>query len=212
MPTNPPTLEIIQPTSKLVGVDKKLLADLESRVETGLRGVMEALHQLKNHKGGILWQSQGYKSFEEYCRTRFDFQKQHAYRLAAAGEFVSKLDTGTPLPIRESQVRPIINKIQEPEKRLAFWKELVEESAPESLTASEVEEKLKTFLKAIGGSTPKRAKSSSGDAQTSKVELRRERCHTLIGRLQETCSGLPMEEEILEALKELQKLVNRKRK
>jgi hypothetical protein len=170
---------------------------------------MLALHGIKNHENGKLWRAEGYSSFEEYCRSRFKFQKQHAYRLAAAGELVSSLDTGTPKPLRESQVRPILNKISEPKQRTQAWKSLVENHDPAGLTAPQVEAHVRDYVKQNNlKPAEKKKKEPSMKARSSRLDRKRQKCHRLIERLEQECQELPSEDQIRHSLDSLKKLVN----
>lgn len=208
-----PTLVLSKSTSPLEVADQNLLTQLEAKVESGMMEFALALSQIKSHKGGLLWRSQGYESFEDYCQSRFDFKKQHAYRLAAAGEFVSSLDTGMPLPIRESQVRPIINKVQDPAKRVEFWTELTAKENPKNLTATVIEAEVSEYCRKNGDAAkPSNRQIKASDSTTEeKLEKVREKCLVLIGRLEEAASDLPKGDEIRTLLKDVMLLVNRKR-
>jgi hypothetical protein len=186
-----PTLILVKPAILFTDEDQELLGQLEAKVESAVMEFAQALFRIKSHKGGVLWRSQGYESFEDYCQSRFDFKRQHAYRLAAAGEFVSNLDTAVPRPLWESQVRPIINKIKDPAQRRECWAELTARVEPSKLTASYVEAGAAEYCKKHGirkASQPAGlSKPSANDSSTQA----RDKCVALIEKLKIASSNLP---------------------
>lgn len=209
-----PILEIeTQAVEDLSPSDQKHLQQLESRVERGLMEFAEALHEIRTYKDGLLWKTR-YESFEEYAHARFSYQKQHAYRLAAAGEFVSKLDTqspSAPKPLRESQIRPIINKL--PEKHhIPFWENLTTDRAPSRLTAEFVTAEVTKYQKSL---PPQERRQETKVKQPKRVspaadEIAREKSFEALRKLKLAASDLPRFSEISDLLDKVSKLLARK--
>jgi len=86
----------------------------------------------------------GTRSFDEYCRDRFGFQRRHSYRLIDAAVVVDNLcPNGTQtiisqseqvVPTNERQVRDLIG-LQADEQR-SVWQQAVEEAGGKFLDAS----------------------------------------------------------------------------
>ncbi|WP_341531668.1 hypothetical protein WKK05_38800 (plasmid) [Nostoc sp. UHCC 0302] len=116
---------------------------LERQVEKAFYLAGKALTQLRDRK---LYRST-HKTFEEYCRERFGFERRYPYRLMESTvvvdnlikmcpnrtHFQNDLDTSAPdssegqiLPINEYQLRPLIPL--EPEVQREAWQQAVEEA------------------------------------------------------------------------------------
>ncbi|MBD2247976.1 hypothetical protein [Nostoc sp. FACHB-888] len=114
---------------------------LERQVEKAFYLAGKALTELRDRK---LYRST-HKTFEEYCRERFGFERRYPYRLMESTvvvdnlmkmcpirtHFQNDLDTSTPdssetqvLPINEYQLRPLIPL--EPEVQREAWQQAVE--------------------------------------------------------------------------------------
>ncbi len=103
----------------------------ESFVAAGL-----ALAQIRDQR---LYRGQ-YRTFEEYCRQKWDYRKSHVYRLIAAAEVVKCLSPigDIPQPIHEAQVRPLIGLT--PEQVREIWKKAAAEADGEAIKAAVVKE------------------------------------------------------------------------
>lgn len=88
--------------------DEDLLSQCEGQITKHFEGFIETAQALKTIKDNRLYR-QEYKTFEEYCRQRWGFGRQHAYRLIAAEQTVADLSSigDTPLPANESQARAL---------------------------------------------------------------------------------------------------------
>ena len=103
-----------------------------------------------------------FKSFEDYCRHKWEFGPRTAYYLMAAAEVFTHLCTNCAdrKPERESQLRPLLRLAPEDAKRV--WDRAVENAGGRKLTAARVKEPPTTPLvnrdsatrwgKAFGGS------------------------------------------------------------
>ena len=170
--------------------------------------------RIRYYEGGRLWNRQ-YKTFNEYVYSRFSYSSQHALRQVAAGEFILALEnakSGAPYPHRESQVRPIIQKLPE-KRRVECWEQICEKHPGEDIKAVVVEAEVIQFKKTIpkeeliGTRKAGKAKGSKPDA----AEVARHRCEGLFHRLEEATQPLPHHEEIIRLLKPVLQLIKRKR-
>lgn len=120
--------------------EQRLRARLEEKVETAFYEAGCALRELRDRR---LYRST-HKTFEEYCKQRFGFERRHPYRLIEAAGVVDNLKkmcpnwtqkdvsktvtvetVGTPiLPSSEGQVRPLTTL--EPEQQQKAWLKAVE--------------------------------------------------------------------------------------
>jgi len=210
-----PILELeMQVVANLSPSDQKHLQRLESRVESGMMEFAKALHEIRTYKDGLLWKA-NYESFEEYAQARFSYQKQHAYRLAAAGGFVSKLDTQSPTipkPLRESQIRPIINKLSE-EHHIPFWKNLTTDRAPSELTTEFVTTEVAKYQKSL---PPQERRPATKGKQSKRVknatdEIAREKSFEALRKFKLAAASLPRFAEISDLLDKVSELLKRKR-
>jgi hypothetical protein len=124
---------------------------LESKVE---RAFVEAGTALRQLRDGRLYRST-HKTFEEYCRDRFGFQRRHCYQLIEAAVVVENLcansaqkDLGTNstqiLPTTEYQIRPLTQL--EAAQQVIIWQQAVDESGgkvPTGRTVKGIIERLK---------------------------------------------------------------------
>lgn len=101
----------------------------EKIVERNLQGFIEAGIALTAIKADREYRLDGYKSFEDYCRERWDISRPRAYQLVVAASIAEELSTNvdTPVPVREAQVRPLTLLRSDDDKREA-WAEAVEEA------------------------------------------------------------------------------------
>lgn len=116
------------------------LAELERVISDGLRTFVEVGRALAKIRDGKLYQGEGFKSFEAYCRERWEMSRVQAHRLVKSAEVASNLlpiGNTVPLPTTESQVRPL-TAIPEPEQQAAAWQEAVATAPEGKVTAKHV--------------------------------------------------------------------------
>lgn len=121
--------------------EQQLRLTLERKVERAFYEAGIALMQLRDK---LLFRST-HKTFEEYCRDRFGFERRHSYRLIDAAIIVDNLSQMCPngtqnktklekehlnnlqiLPTNERQVRPLTKL--EPDQQREVWQISVEEA------------------------------------------------------------------------------------
>ena len=84
------------------------MAAHEARIATNLHAFVQVGEALRDIRDRRLYR-EGYKTFESYCRSRWDFSRAHAYRLVGAAETMAVLSpVGDILPTAETQVRPLL--------------------------------------------------------------------------------------------------------
>ena len=124
----------IAPGPELSEHDREFLHEREGVIRAGLRNFLDvgrALRDIRDHRDGELWKAK-YKTFDNYCKARWDIQRQHAHRLVDAADVVgqmSPVDGNTPIPTHERQVRPLC-QLARPEDRAKAWAEAVENHGP----------------------------------------------------------------------------------
>ncbi len=118
---------------------------LELKVERAFYEAGVALRELRDRR---LYRST-HRSFEEYCKDRFGFQRAHSYRLIDAAQVVDNLSSkclqiGDILPTNESQCRPLIQL--EPDEQRYVWEEAVQAAGskvPSARLVKDIIERLK---------------------------------------------------------------------
>lgn len=201
-----PLLPVIKsPNSGLSPEDKAKLRDLEEKILKSTMDVCVHLAEIKGYKNGIFWNDR-YDSFADYVRDRFQYQTQHAYRLAAAGEFVLLLEASAktlPLPSNEIQVRHIINKIPE-KKRVECWEKITKKFQREEWTGDVIEAAVVAFRNTIPEEELIPARQLKKKPVLSEI---RKKSHVQINRLKATVAPLPNANDILVHITKLEKLI-----
>jgi hypothetical protein len=125
---------------------------LERKVERAFYEAGVALRELRERR---LYRST-HKTFEEYCRERFGFQRRHCYQLIEAAVVVDNLcansaqndpetNSAQILPTSEAQVRSMTSL--EPNEQRSVWQQAVEEAGgkvPPARIVKGIVEKLKS--------------------------------------------------------------------
>ena len=90
-----------------------------------------------------------FRTFEDYCRQRWDMTRQYANQLISSVHVVNSLETIVSKPTAESQVRPLS---QLPTReRSAAWEEAVRSAPNGKPTAAKVQEVVNSRLATING-------------------------------------------------------------
>ena len=120
--------------SEFKRLDKIVRRGVEAFADAG-----EALQKIHERK---LWRAEGYKTWDDYCRSVAGMSRVHAHRLVQASKCLADMKTlpiGNVLPLAESQVRPLL-KLPEPKQRAKAWTTAVEKAEGNQPTAVEVSE------------------------------------------------------------------------
>lgn len=126
------TVEVVEELSLEEEADRQRL---ELKVERAFYEAGSGLRELRDRR---LYRST-HRTFEEYCRDMFGFQRRHSYQLIEAASVVDNLcangaqsqvegetNTAQILPTSERQVRPLTTLA--PDKQCEVWQQAVEEA------------------------------------------------------------------------------------
>lgn len=154
VPAQTPCLE----AGLLTPTDRKKLDKCEQTIEKNIKGYVETGLALATIHNERLYR-ETHETFEHYCRERWEFGRQYAYRLISAAEVAkdisaeqhveSPIGTKLSIPATESQARPLVRLTSE--QRPKVWGEIVE-TAPLAIdgqpriTAEFIEETVRAVL------------------------------------------------------------------
>ena len=102
-----PTCQHVE--SALDAAEERDLGRMESTIAANLAAFFQVGFALMEIKRRRLYRAE-FRSFEEYCRSRWELNRAHAYRLIGAAEVCKSLSPigDIPLPENECQIRPLI--------------------------------------------------------------------------------------------------------
>ena len=148
------TIATSAPTEPLPDLGDDDIRYLEEREKIVTRAVNQslaaakALHEIKCYRDGLLWRKE-FRTFADYCASKWGYQKSHAYRLVETGRLVADIESHSPRgekpPRNEAQVRQLITLVPE-EHRVECWTHIIKDCEPDQLTAREVREKAHSYL------------------------------------------------------------------
>lgn len=160
-PATEPTAIIparIEPTGELTVDEREKLESLEGVIKQEMGSfvvVGNALLTIRDH--GLY--REGYKTFDDYCREKWDISRRHADRLITGSQVVANLGprglimTACEIqPINEKQVRPLT--VLEPDQQCEVWEEAVRSADGKVVTFRQV----KALVEARIGSPPQKPK------------------------------------------------------
>ena len=75
-------------------IEQTRIFELETIIETGLKTFVDVGNALAEIRDRKLYRD-GYKTFEDYCRDRWEFSKQRAYQLMNAAGVIGVLEKST---------------------------------------------------------------------------------------------------------------------
>jgi len=159
--TKPPRLVSHADAKKLTSTEKQMLVHHERIIEVGLKCYETVGNALAEISAKKLYRA-GHKTFEDYCKVRWQMGRAHAYRLMKAAKFLALLKSGgdgkTPLPAHESLVRPIIDGLREPQW-IKTWQQALKSTKGSVLTGESVAKEVakRTGRKARRVASPKAA-------------------------------------------------------
>ena len=124
------------------------LAEQEYIIERGMHSFIELGMALKKIRVGKLYTDE-FSTFEDYCRERWGWTRQHSNRLIAGAEVATKLEPmGSKIQITERLIRPIVDLEWNQQKKV--FEEAVKTAPDGKLTAKHV---AKVKAEIIGGKT-----------------------------------------------------------
>jgi len=113
------------------------LAELESTIEKGMTTFVEVGQALAEILNSRLYRSQ-HKTFEAYCRDKWDMSRPRVYQLMGAAEVTTRMSTTVDMrPNNERQARPLTEL--SPDQQSAAWSKAVEIADGKQPTAKQVE-------------------------------------------------------------------------
>ena len=191
----------------LSNIEIEMLKELEYHVNASYLNSCEALLKIERYEDGRLWRVSGrFKQFADYVKSRFGFTKKHCKLLIRSANFIRKLksrDVEVAIPVRESHIRPIIQKLETEEEQMEFWDEFCRrnEVNPQSvgkIKASDIRSSLNDFKL-------ENEEDDDGDEdeniKNSKKGIR------IINRLKKVAEQLPNYNEISEKIEEIEELL-----
>lgn len=115
--------------------EQTALAEHERVIERGLKTFYDVGNALIQIRDSRLYR-QGFKTFEDYCLSRWQISRPRAFQLMEAASVITNLSTIVDKPINEAQVRPLTQL--EPEEQKLAW-EVIQQTAPSGkVTAAHV--------------------------------------------------------------------------
>lgn len=130
----------------------RTLADNEAVIKRGLIQVWEVAAALADIREQRQYLEAGFKTFDDYCKSRWNFNKQYASSLIQAREVVENIrgqvnvsvnDLSTMVdkfPENERQTRIIREATKEPAVQAEVWVQAVEDAGGEQPTAPQIRE------------------------------------------------------------------------
>lgn len=138
----------------------------ESVIADALRSFVDIGHALSAIRDGGLYHDAGFKTFEAYCRARWDFKKSRAYQLIAAAEVVGNVHNcgqgKLSPPSNESHARELAKL--DPEEQAAAWEEAVARAPPAGVTARHVAEVVAKRLGPVAAKPVKKEETQPEEA------------------------------------------------
>jgi len=121
----------------------RTLEDNEAVIRRGLIQVWEVANALADIREQRQYKDAGFKTFEEYCETRWNFSKVYAHHLMEGVGVVENLKAETltsvnVLPDQEAQTRAIRQATKEPAVQAEVWVKAVEDAGGEQPTAPQI--------------------------------------------------------------------------
>ena len=120
----PAVQEVTTPVTELVPAgnqESARIRELETIIERGRMTFVEVGNALEEIRESRLYLASGFETFDDYCRERWGWSRQHAYRQIAAARVVENLSPigDTNLPVTESQARELATLTPEDQRRIA---------------------------------------------------------------------------------------------
>ena len=127
------------------------LEQLESVIKQNIGAFYEvgrALMEIRDK--GLYRDVLGFDTFEAYCKSRWDFNRAHAYRLMDSVKVINNVsESETKKPVNLEQTRPLAKL--EPDQQRQAWQKAVETAPDGKVTAAHVSK----VVKEITGEQPK---------------------------------------------------------
>lgn len=130
---------------------RRSLEELEAVIERGLGTFIEVGLAIIEIREGHRYRERGYQTFEDYSAEYLEMAWQRAYQYCDAarvwGTLSKKLETGAPLPARDSHARALLPLKDDPERLAAAWRAaLATATNGTRLTAAHISEVVERHL------------------------------------------------------------------
>ncbi len=151
--------------------ERKMLQVHENTLKMFAGGFCSVGNSLKAISKDRLYREK-FATFDDYCRDQWGYSKTHAHRLINASNCVEALAAAVSpngdqrLPANESQVRPLVDKLDS-EKWPGAWQKVLKATEGKSITADEVEA---VVSKMLGKSTDTTKAKTAAAAKEKKAE------------------------------------------
>lgn len=123
------------------------LVELERKIETGMTTFVEVGNALMEIRDSRLYRVE-YKTFEAYCRDKWEMSRPRVYQLISAAQATLRLSTAVDVkPSNERQARPLT--ALPPEQQPQAWERAVEIAEGDQPTARQVEEAVAEFNESL---------------------------------------------------------------
>jgi hypothetical protein len=127
----------------------RTLQDNEAVIKRGLIQVWEVAAALADIREQKQFREAGFKTFEDYCQSRWQFSRQYAASLIQGVEVVNNVvdnlstrvdKADMPLPEQEAQTRAVRQATDDPQEQAEVWTQAVEDAGGEQPTAPQIRE------------------------------------------------------------------------
>ena len=127
----------------------RTLRDNEAVIQRGLIQVWEVAAALADIREQKQYLEAGYKTFEDYCQTKWNFSKVYAHHLIQGVKVMDNLVDNSlttvnadevVLPKNERQTRAIREATKDPQEQAEVWTQAVEDAGGEQPTAPQIRE------------------------------------------------------------------------
>jgi hypothetical protein len=125
-------------TVPLTPVEREQLADYEATIQRGLNTFYEVAAAFVHIKQRKLYRAE-YRTFEEYCKAKWNIDRSYADRMIEAAEVRENLvPIGTVLPEKESHARALVGL--EPDQQRQVWQKAVDTAPNGKVTAQHIKD------------------------------------------------------------------------
>jgi transposase-like protein len=129
----PATGELVEPLSP---AEEQILAHYEQIITQGMKTFVEVGRALLAIRDQHPYR-EGYTTFEDYCRQRWDLSRPYAYQLMDAYGVVENVSAiADVVPMNEAQARPLASLL--PEQQVEVWADVVKTAPKGKVTAQHV--------------------------------------------------------------------------
>lgn len=193
--------------TQLSETEIRKLQELEAKVEGSYLSSCEAILEIDQYEDGRLWRaSGGFKQFADYVKSKFGLTKKHCSLLIRSAKFIRKLksrDEVGAIPVRESHIRPIIQKLKTEEEQIEFWDDFCKrnEVKPESVGKIKASA-IRSCLDELAIENQEIEADEEGEQKkTSEKSIK------IINQLKKVAENLPNFEKISEKIAEIEELL-----